>query len=501
MARGQGLEHTQEYQWLKQPNGRYTVFDVPIFAMFQDEKRGEVNQQDLSAVIHNFQDDKLKNFRYPRIHIGHHEGNENRPGAGYLDNMRLQNETVFADLVEVTPEVFQAIRNKMKFPYVSAEYHPEKQKILSLALLESQSPYFSFPLLKLEDRQTTAANFDFGFPALRLQASPEDISHFQDAQAAWACRDTVLRFQENFQGCPCMDDQEKDKDKKTETEGASPSNEVKEPMTEEAPKQYKCQDDIVGMGDMMKRLLAKVEQIFAWEQAEHEGGMENELGEEGIEEPAKSVSEEQSEEEFSANENPLTPSKPMKGLDNPMKKPSSVAYQADRALLAAMQDINKSNRSLLTRVENMEKMITGIQTQQKYSMEEKNLQQFCDEHGLDFQEQSEVCKQFSSEKDRKAYMDAIVSSGVAPRHPASRVAQKALLADSEKMIVQNFQHDDPATHKRAREALQFYNKVVNFGSEDEVSFFQGLWSDKPDRFVSYCAKNPGALEKMQIKGV
>lgn len=495
MTRGQGLDHTQEYQWVKQQNGRYTVFDVPIFATFQDEKRGEVSANDLMEVVRNFQVDKMANYRYPRIHIGHHEGNENRPGAGYMDNLHVQDNTVYADLVEITPEVFQAIQKKMKFPYVSAEYHPDRKKILSLALLESQSPFFSFPLIKLGAQQAAVANFDFGFQPIRLQESPEDISQFQDVQAAWACREQHIHFQENFQGCSCMEDTEK------KPEETNPPSESKEPMVEEAPQPYKCQDDIVGLGAKIDRILAQIEKIYAWEKAEHEGGMMDET-EENPESPDMMPEQEPGqEEEFALDGSPLRPSKPMKGETPPMKKPSSVAYQAPRDLVRVMQEQNNLLREQDKVIREMGQRIMKLEHTQNFSSDEQKLKKLCDESGLNFQEQSGVLRKFSSQRDRETYLASLAMLKPVAKHPAGAMALTAgnMPMASVDKVMQKYQSEHPQVQQAARDAYQVYQDTMQQPDQNEAKEFQKTWGSV-ERFVDYVAgqypADPKVLEKI-----
>lgn len=474
MSRGQGLEHTKEYQWVKQPNGRFTVFNVPIFATFQDEKRGEVNEGDLASVIHNFQIDKLKNYRYPRVHIGHHDGNGNQPGAGYLDNLKLDGDMIFADLVEVTPEVFQSIRSKMKFPYVSAEYHPDKKKILSLALLESQAPFFDFPLLKLGAQQASAVNFSF-----QLQETPEDISQFQDRQAVWACRDKVIQFQEHFQeGCGCMEDTEK------KPEDINPAGDEKKSMVEEAPQPYKCQDDIVGVKDMIARLAAQIEEIYQWEKSEHEGmdegmGEEDMMGDEGMGEEPMPEENPEEEKEFSLTGGEPKPSLPMKGEKNPMKKPSSVAYQAPHDLVMVMQEVLRNQRDFTKRLDRLE-------NSQNFSTDEAKLKRLCDDSGLNFQEQANVLRKFSSARDRETYMTSLSMLKPMPRHPAGAMslpAQSMMITPADK-VMQKYQQEPEQIRQFAREAYDLYRGAIEQSNQEEAKKFQKSWPSA-ERLVDY----------------
>lgn len=465
MARGQGLEHTKEYRWVIQPNGRYSILDIPIFETFNDEKRGEVSEQDLQQIVHNFQEEKLGHYHYPRVHIGHHEGIENREGAGYMDYLRVEGNMILADLVEITPEVFQAIRDEMQYPYVSAEYHSEKQKILSLALLQSQPPFFSFPLLKLAENQTKINNFSFDFPALGLQESPEDMVRFQDVQAAWAERSEIIQFQETFQRCGCMDQQEK----KPSDEPAISTND-KGPITQDTTKQY--QQESVGSDAKLDRIIAllekqnaKLESLFSEEEEEHENlGIDSNLGEGGKSEP----------------------SQPMKGEEPSMKKPSSVAYQAPHEMAMAMSEMAQVQKEMLKRINRLE-------VTQNFSSDEQKLKMICETRGLSFQEHSDRIRKFSTINERNAYMSALEITKPQTRHSVSGMVLTGNMSSKETEIIQKYQGNDQVI---AREAWQTYQSIASNSKNSEATRtqqedaikFEKSFSHSPERFVDYVVK-------------
>lgn len=145
--RGGGLEIEKTFAWIRQPNGNYTIFAVPIFSTFKDAERGEVTKNDLAAIVNNFLKLKRKNY-YSRAHIGHHENAENRPGIGYIDNLSIAGDYLLADIVEIPEKYFIELKN-LKYPYVSAEYNPIKKHVSTVAVCESQPSYFKFPILVL----------------------------------------------------------------------------------------------------------------------------------------------------------------------------------------------------------------------------------------------------------------------------------------------------------------------------------------------------------------
>ena len=139
-----------KYSWGSLPNGKYAIVDVPVFQVFSDTQHGTVDQKSAQEILQNFEKDKSHGY-FPRVFVGHHPDNsaENRPGAGFLNNLRFDGKFFWADIVEVPDEVFKEIQ-ALKYPYRSVEYNDEKKKITGLALLESQPPFFAYPILYLE---------------------------------------------------------------------------------------------------------------------------------------------------------------------------------------------------------------------------------------------------------------------------------------------------------------------------------------------------------------
>ena len=137
-----------QYQWYKQENGNYTIMQVPIFKTHtKDGGKLAVTLDNLLKIVDTFEADR-KNGWYPRIHLGHHTGQDNQIGVGFGDNFILNKETVFADLVEITKNIFDKIYNNIAYPYLSVEYAPNENRITSIALLESQPPFFmDLPIL------------------------------------------------------------------------------------------------------------------------------------------------------------------------------------------------------------------------------------------------------------------------------------------------------------------------------------------------------------------
>jgi len=148
-----------KYKWIKLPNGKFAVLELPVFQIFSDKEHGEVNESKAREIIENFKSDSKMGF-YPRVFVGHHAdgGTENHEGAGFLDDLKFDGKIFWANLVEIPPKIFKEMQGT-RWPYRSVEYNDEKKKITGMALLESQCPYFQFPIMALERESQKASGF------------------------------------------------------------------------------------------------------------------------------------------------------------------------------------------------------------------------------------------------------------------------------------------------------------------------------------------------------
>ncbi len=165
-------------------------------------------------------------------------------------------------------------------------------------------------------------------------------------------------------------------------------------------------------------------------------------------------------------------------LKTQLKKPGSVAYQSDQALLAMMSDMNKTMQSVVERQIRLERDVkqkfSALDAQQTYSLEEKALQKFCVDQGFDFQEQSAIFRKFSSSADRKAYIDAISKANRMPPHRMGGIVHQGL-AKNEETLIQKYQANS-ACYKRATEALAYYKEKISDPDKQKVRFFQSSWN-------------------------
>jgi len=173
MARGEGIDSVVIYKYIKQPNGNYTILDVPVFAPITRIRKNAAGEEikmvatldDLQKAIAQFEERKSRGY-YPSIHKLHQDwtSNDERQSLGYLDNIYLADGIMFTDLTEITKDTLATIKQK-QLCNRSLEYIFEENDIVSLALLASKPPHFKFPLLILGDKAENEDTEEFSVAA------------------------------------------------------------------------------------------------------------------------------------------------------------------------------------------------------------------------------------------------------------------------------------------------------------------------------------------------
>lgn len=154
-----GVDLIHSYRAEKQPDGNFTIQGLDIFKATtrKNPRTGDMDvfdEQWMLDAIRNF--DELKADGYlPPAHVGHHsESGVNRPLAGHIGRLWVDKDkkgvpTLFADVVDVPPDVFQQLAQK-RLPYRSIEVNrPASKQVSSLALLESEVPFHKMPLTRV----------------------------------------------------------------------------------------------------------------------------------------------------------------------------------------------------------------------------------------------------------------------------------------------------------------------------------------------------------------
>ena len=168
------------YKAQQAPDGTWTIYDVPIFAVHVDDRGAKPISFSVKWLNKALERGKVRHAEgyYPPLHISHH-GEDGVEAAGKVRLTEIRDHphggreipTLFADLVGVRTDVFQRIR-KGELSYRSVEIlDVDSPEIDSLALLDDQVPYFRFPLLKIGSEKRAAASPVLAYSAAGSRAS------------------------------------------------------------------------------------------------------------------------------------------------------------------------------------------------------------------------------------------------------------------------------------------------------------------------------------------
>ena len=166
----QGNPCCKGYDYQKNDNGTFTVFNVPIMAEVPKGEKGNarrIGPKWMRKAVHKAQERWNDDGYKAPLHVEHHGGKKNTESAGFIIPTDVRKMTyqkkpvwaIFADL-EVREDVFDNIQQN-KFPYRSVEIFAwDKPEVNSLALLSDEVPYFRFDLLRLGDEKIPVKKYE-----------------------------------------------------------------------------------------------------------------------------------------------------------------------------------------------------------------------------------------------------------------------------------------------------------------------------------------------------
>jgi len=377
--RGKGIKINHTFDWAKQPDGKYTIFNVPIMKPFERNKL-KVSRDDLGKVIATFEEDIVKGH-YPRLQLGHQDFHttKNAKGVGYIDNLQLGEDTIYADFTDIKDVDFSNIE---QYPYRSVEINVGSFRIESLALLESRMPFFVLPMLAL---------------------SKEEITPVRESVLAFERRSLALVQL----GGKSVYTSDENKDEKEDGKKAEEKKEEgKENLKEEVKDKPK---------EKVEDIKEEKETVVKAEGEGHEGephAKEEMLFLKGIQDSILSLTSLVRELHGALIDVKDKPTMEEKDI----AKPSSVAQnQADP--LAEMREMQKSMQLQLDEMK-------GLRASAQCS---NRLKEISDENpAIQFEAHSLILDKFSSEEDKNVYLDSLALNVASyPSHFASFVAGKA----------------------------------------------------------------------------
>ncbi len=222
------------YRATQNPDGTWNVYDVPIFAEYEDERRrpDKVTRKWLSNALAKFQARASEGY-LPPLHVYHHQfpNGESRQTipAGHYRLTRTGPivyegnviQALFADYVDVPPAIYADMKAG-GLPYRSVEFgaahfDADNAEVDSLALLPDEVPFFRLPLLRIGSETPAAMSAPAMASAAHVHRTPGIArACFSDATGAavLSCFAGTSRFNAN-QEAP-MPDEKKPEEKPAE---------------------------------------------------------------------------------------------------------------------------------------------------------------------------------------------------------------------------------------------------------------------------------------------
>jgi hypothetical protein len=137
------------FKYEKKDNGKYRIYDVPIFRTHTN--RGfECDQTWMQEAIRTHNEFKSKFGYLPSVIVGHNKPGRPEPeSVGFFDELRLKGDVLYADLDNVRKEYAEKLLDGA-YPNRSVEVLPKSKRIVALALLGGSSPFFMLPQMTYE---------------------------------------------------------------------------------------------------------------------------------------------------------------------------------------------------------------------------------------------------------------------------------------------------------------------------------------------------------------
>ena len=193
----------KEYNTDENGDGSVNIRALEIFRLCKREDK-EYNESWFKKALKYFEAEKMDEYMPPAF-IGHEEipGKETE-AIGFLDNLKLIGETVYADILKVPAEIFKKLKER-SFPNRSVELHPKTGQIMGLAFLGKTRPYHKLPLMEFRDEEIDVEHIDFeGDDLFADVADGAKKDHLKKAMAGLieAIKSTVEKFKENDEMTP-----------------------------------------------------------------------------------------------------------------------------------------------------------------------------------------------------------------------------------------------------------------------------------------------------------
>lgn len=182
-----------KYRCRQAPDGTWDIYDVPVFSIVEKGEKNaprDITEADLRHAVESHQRQFREDQYLARANVLHNFGIQKARPAGFflpqsVRPFRFRGQTrpvVFADLIAVPGEVFRELDHD-GLPYCSVEVRTyEPLTFGALALLDTEPPYFEFPLITTGDKQFAEVASAVAVPEAQGYRTPVAVACFRFAE-------------------------------------------------------------------------------------------------------------------------------------------------------------------------------------------------------------------------------------------------------------------------------------------------------------------------------
>jgi len=180
------IKNFKEYQTSTNADGSVNILKVPIFKT-GTHKGMDFNDALVAEIINNHNELKKDDY-FSSVIIGHNEDDNNieKEAEGFLDNLNVEDGTIFADLIKIDSATFESKIKKRKYPHRSVEFNPVKKIFSALALLGGTAPHHKLPIMEFaNDDEHKVFEMEFKEEAPDIEAAIEMDNKLQGIRNIW----------------------------------------------------------------------------------------------------------------------------------------------------------------------------------------------------------------------------------------------------------------------------------------------------------------------------
>jgi len=200
-----------KYRARQNSDGTWDILDMPVFSIVPEGKKSapkDIGEIELREAVTEHQRKYREDGFLARTILLHNYGSRPATPAGFflprdVRPFRMAGElkpVIFADILNCPDDVFQQIDGKV-FPYCSVEVRSYEPLVFgALALLDTEPPFFEFPIITIGDKQMSAVT------GIAIENDSMALARFQFAEAPMPDKDMEEKKKDDTEDAQMADE-------------------------------------------------------------------------------------------------------------------------------------------------------------------------------------------------------------------------------------------------------------------------------------------------------